>query len=157
MGPWNRVVDLLVTAGHCVCDWENSYGRAITIEACIGYHGEDSVTTDPNVQFRRGIQAATTAPWLSRNKSWVNDVGFVRLESGSQDVVPFEPIPTPVEDERDSIVVGYPGDKSLLDEIAAEMYQGHGRVKYNLREGRRNMLEYRVSTSRGMLEFLYFV
>ena len=142
---------MLVTAGHCAYDWRASFGRAVNINAYIGYHGKASINNDSNVQSRRAKRIVTTAGWLSSKKNRANDVSFIQLNEPFTDVEPIKFSDTPYQGNEDLGVVGYPGDKSDGSERGAHMYEEFATVKYDLERAGPNphMLQYKISTYAG--------
>lgn len=140
--------DLLITAGHCSFDHTYQLGRAIEVKAYVGYDGKDSINT-ANVQFRRGARFLTTSGWYQNEVNRENDVSFLKLEKAFTNVTPFAFQPTPVNGNMMLGVVGYPADKSLQGEVAAQMYAQYKLVDFNLNVTQLNMLEYTISTYGG--------
>ena len=154
---WLVEPDVVVTAGHCVYDHASGMGRAIRINAYIGYNGRDSVS-DPNcdVQFRKGLRVATTAGWLASSSNRTSDVSFVKLASPFQYVdnqlISYKA--TPVKGEDKLWIVGYPGDKALTDkkgnsETGAQMYKASGDIKWDLESSNKHMLDHVIPTGGG--------
>ena len=151
---WLVQPDILVTAGHCAYDWRDSFGRAVNINAYIGYQGKSSIADDPSVQSRQAKRIVTTAGWLDSKKKRVNDVSFIQLDKPFTDVKPIEFNDTPLQGNEELGVVGYPGDKSDGNEKGAHMYEEFATVKYDL-EGagpHPHMLAYKISTYAGKSE-----
>ena len=150
---WLVRPDVMVTAGHCAYDWRDALGRAVHINAYIGYHGKASIMTDPNVQTRRAKRIVTTSGWLTSKKNRINDVSFVLLNKPFTQVKPFTFDSTPTQGDEMLGVVGYPGDKidkiGATEEKGAKMYQQFAKVKYNLETSEQHMLQYRISTYAG--------
>ncbi|KAM3070664.1 hypothetical protein ACMFMF_008116 [Clarireedia jacksonii] len=104
---WLISADVVVTAGHCVFDWEHSLNQVTEIKAYIGYEGRSSIGS-PNVQFRKGIKVATTCEWLKSGESH-NDVSFIKLQMPFKGIKPFKFENTPLTGTINLGVVGYPG------------------------------------------------
>ncbi|KAH7324333.1 hypothetical protein B0I35DRAFT_159651 [Stachybotrys elegans] len=149
--------DIVVTAGHCVYDWANGMGRAVRINAYIGYNGRDSVKNkDADVQLRRGLRVATTAGWLASSSNRTSDVAFIKLDSGFTGITSqlVHHMPTPVKGAEILGIVGYPGDKFKKDkngkeEKGAQMYEAWEHTEWNLETSTKNMLSYTISTAGG--------
>jgi V8-like Glu-specific endopeptidase len=147
---WLIQPDVLVTAGHCVYDHSNGLGRAVEIKVWLGYNGKDSIGSK-DVQFRQGKSIATTKEWVASDLDRARDVGFVQVSQPFEKVVPFDY--KPLQQVADSImigVVGYPADKTAANEKGAQMYEEYKRTNYDLRYTDFNMLEYEVSTYKGI-------
>ena len=152
---WLISSDVMVTAGHCVYDWREPFGRAVHINAYIGYNGKASVDS-PNVQSRRAKRALTTEGWLQSYSNRINDVAFVKLEKPFVGVEPFSFDATPSRGEESLGVVGYPGDKfdNETEEKGPFMYEEYANVKYDLDTSEGHMLQYKVSTFAGKYSFI---
>ena len=157
---WLVRPDVMITAGHCAYDWRDALGRAVHINAYIGYHGKASITTDPDVQTRRAKRIVTTPGWLTSKKNRINDVSFILLNKPFTMVKPFTFDATPLQGDETLGVVGYPGDKYLKvggeEEKGAIMYQQFAKVKYDLKTAEQNMLQYRISTYAGKTTWNYY-
>lgn len=146
---WLVKNNLLVTAGHCAFDHMYQFGKAVEVKAYLGYNGKKSIS-QPDVQFRHGNRVVTTAKWIASDINRANDVSFIELDSPFDDVQPFSSPVTPLNGEQVMLgVVGYPADKTLDDEPAAQMYEMFGRTSWDLRNSASNMLEYKLSTYAG--------
>jgi V8-like Glu-specific endopeptidase len=150
---WLIRPDLLVTAGHCAYDWgdlpdRKPLGRAVAVEAYIGYNGKTSIGTE-NVQFRRGTQIVTTEGWVKSSHNRRNDVSFIKLNKPFTGVTPFKYTATPGKNNDVIGVVGYPGDKSVDKEEAAQMYEDWKRTIWDLSKSADHVLEYRINTYEG--------
>lgn len=148
---WLIKPDLLVTAGHCVFDWQHKLGRVEEVKAYIGYSGRASVNT-PDVQFRKGARVASTAEWLRTKGARSYDVGFIKVSKPFTGVTPIRFADTPKQGADNLGVVGYPGD--LRDEATREpgahMYEMFLNVNWDLEEAENNMLQYEIDTFGGM-------
>jgi hypothetical protein len=130
---WLISADVVVTAGHCVFDWEHSLNQVTEIKAYIGYEGRasvgksiprqflsqelevlpdygetNSILGSPNVQFRKGIKVATTSEWIKSGESH-HDVSFIKLQEPFKGIKPFKFVDTPMSGNEALGVVGYPG------------------------------------------------
>ena len=148
---WMITNDVLVTAGHCVYNWAEGYGRATSIRAYVGYAGTDV----SEQQFSVGEVVATTSGWLAGGKNKTKDVAFVKLKDPFKNIKPFAYEPTPLKGNEDLFIVGYPSDKTWTSadgkktEGGGQMYESTGKVEWNLVETE-YMLSYNLSTAGGM-------
>ncbi|KAJ5646698.1 hypothetical protein N7490_003070 [Penicillium lividum] len=151
---WLIRPDLLVTAGHCVYDHSQGFGRVNTMLCHIGYNGRDSLRS-PDVQSRFAKKIVTTGEWIDSRDNRHRDVAFVQLDkpfTGNLRLISFAP--TPMKGREMIGVVGYPGDYHLedgdgIDEIGAQMYELFQEIEYDRQENALKMLQYRLSTFRG--------
>lgn len=128
------------------------FGRAAEVKAYLGYNGKKSVG-QPNVQFRHGNRIVTPVKWVASDINRANDVSFIELDRPFDDVQPFSFNPTPTTGQHVSLgVVGYPADKSLNDERAAQMYEVFSPTTWDLRSSVSNMLEYKMTAYAGEYE-----
>lgn len=149
---WLIKPDLLVTAGHCVFDWGHGLGRLVEAKCYIGYDGEASIN-DPKaqVQFRRGVQIATSSEWLRAKGAKAYDVGFIKVETPFTGIIPIKYTDTPASGQAMIGVVGYPGDLAdpTTREHGASMYEMFVNVSWDLNTAENNMLEYEIDTFGG--------
>ncbi|KAJ4248445.1 hypothetical protein NW762_012782 [Fusarium torreyae] len=153
---WLIRPDLLVTAGHVVYDWGYGYGAASQIKCYIGYNGRASVKT-AQVQARYGINVVTTEGWIKESGNRPLDVAFIQVDRAfTGNLRTFNYVNTPLTGHKTLLgVVGYPGDKSLVDietgdeEKGAQMYEEYARNDYDVEASSRHMVEYRISTFGG--------
>ncbi|RPA76937.1 trypsin-like serine protease [Ascobolus immersus RN42] len=147
---WLIRPDLLVTAGHCVYDWNKNLGRAVEIKAYIGYSGRDKYKSD-DVQFRRGAKVVTSPGWLSSKLNKNNDLALVRLDKPFTGITPIKYLNTPLVGAAQLGVVGYPADlsKESTEEKGAEMYEMFATVAFDRNRSDLNMLDYPISTYGG--------
>ena len=153
---WLVRPDLLITAGHVVYDWSRRLGPAKEMKCYIGYNGRASVMTS-HVQARFAEKVVTTAEWLESNENRRKDLAFVQVDRPyTGNLRNFIFADTQESDTQALLgVVGYPGDKYLVDEVGgddepgAQMYEEFAPTSYDLKTSRRNMLEYRISTFGG--------
>ncbi|KAK4187337.1 hypothetical protein QBC35DRAFT_234478 [Podospora australis] len=157
---WLISPDTLVTAGHNVYDWSGfgtGLGRAVDIKAYIGYHGRESLKS-PIVQSRSGKIVVTTAEWIMSKENRHRDVAFIRLDrpfEGNLRLFSYKATPETGDDMIG--VVGYPADKSLVDEDGrdekgAQMWEQFNSTTYVLDSAKnqgKGMLKYRISTFGG--------
>lgn len=143
---WLIKDDLLVTAGHCVYDWENNMGRVSHIKAYVGYKGKSSVGTS-DVQCVTGEKVVTHSAWVNGRKR-VHDFAIVKLRDKFAGVTPFKYNPTPLTGTKVLGIVGYPADKSSGNESGACMYEQFANVTFDLRDTE-NQLAYTISTYAG--------
>jgi V8-like Glu-specific endopeptidase len=159
---WLIRPDLLVTAGHCAFDWSQNSGRgfrrATEVKAYIGYNGKESINS-PNVQFRTGVKIVTTEGWLRSGQNRHDDVAFIQLNEPFSGISPLQYAATPETGAETIGVVGYPGDKRYNElkngELGAQMYQEFRSVNWNLQSSVNGMLEYQISTYKGILSCHY--
>ena len=127
-------------------------GRLTSVKAYVGYEGAKSVD-DPKsaVQFRRGLQVATTSEWLRAKGSKAYDVGFIKVEKPFTGVTPIKYKDTPKAGQAVIGVVGYPGDLADPDsrERGAFMYEMFINTTWDLETAENNMLEYEIDTFGG--------
>ena len=152
---WLVRPDLLITAGHVVYDWGRRLGPVKEMKCYIGYNGRASVMTS-HVQARFAKKVVTTVEWLEKSDNRQKDVAFVQVDRPfTGNLRNFLYTDTHESDTQVLGVVGYPGDKSLKDEVSdddeagAQMYEEFASTSYDLKTSRRNMLEYRISTFGG--------
>ena len=123
---WLIRPDVMATAGHCAYDWRDAIGRAVHINAYVGYHGKASIKTDPNIQTRRAKRIVTTPGWLTSKKNRINNVSFIFLNEPFTQVKLFTFDSTPMQGNEMLGVLGYPGDKiekvGEVEEKGAKMY-----------------------------------
>ena len=137
-----------MTAGHCAYDWSHDLGCLREIKACIGYAGRESIA-DGSVRFRMGKKVATTLGWLCRNKTRVNDVGFVKLSEPFTGITPFKYAETPKQVLRFLVFLGILVTRgiSLRRRKSAYMFEMFQPTDFDLNKtGSNKMLEYRIST-----------
>ena len=156
---WLVKPDVFVTAGHCSCDWSYSYGRAVEVQAYIGYHGKQS-KDDSNVQFRAVERIVTTEGWIKGQGLKPNDVSFMQVATPFTDITPIKFETTPLQGNVKLGVVGYPGD--LVDdktkEKGAYMYEMFLDTQFDLSTQADHMLQYKIDTFGGKSPiFLYNV
>ncbi|KAL4950612.1 hypothetical protein BDW69DRAFT_197119 [Aspergillus filifer] len=95
--------DLVVTAGHCVYDWNYDLGELTEVKVFIGYTGRQNVE-NPEVEFRVGKSVATTPDWMEKGGRKEADLAFIKLNRPFDDVTPFRYRNTPTN-ERTQIGV----------------------------------------------------
>jgi V8-like Glu-specific endopeptidase len=155
---WLVRPDLLVTAGHVVYDWGQNYGAATQIRCYIGYNGRASVKT-AQVQARHGVNVVTTSEWVEAASNRARDVAFVQLDRPfTGNLRNFNFVNTPLSGHKTLLgVVGYPGDKGLVDdetedwESGAQMYEEYAKTDYDIGAHPRYMVEYSISTFGGKI------
>ena len=153
---WLVRPDLLITAGHVVYDWSSRLGPTKEIKCYIGYNGRASVGTS-HVQARFAKKVVTTVEWLESTDNRQKDVAFVQVDPPFLGNLRIFGLADTQESDTQVLlgVVGYPGDKSLVDEVSgdneagAQMYEEFAPTSYDLKTSRRNMLEYKISTFGG--------
>ena len=146
---WLIAPDVLVTAGHCVFDWNFPLERAVSIRAYMGYNGKASLKT-PNVIYRYATQAATTVRWLAAKGTKSGDFAVLKLNKPFDlRVPPVNFKATPMKGAGVLGVVGYPGDKSFIEEPGAQMYEMFLPTHYDRNKSENHMLDYLVSTYGG--------
>ena len=156
---WLVAPDILVTAGHNVFDWSGfgrGLGRAVEIRCFIGYHGRKHIDS-PIVQSRMAKNVVTTAEWVTARGNRHRDVAVIQVDRPFEgDLRLFTYSNTPSQDNAMLGVVGYPGDKFIVDdedreEKGAEMYEMFSSQIYDLKgpENPLDMLEYYISTFGG--------
>lgn len=139
---WLIAPDLIVSAGHCVFDWEHNLNQVTEIKAYIGYDGRASVGS-PDVQFRKGVKVATTTEWMKSGEPH-HDVSFIKVQKPFNGVRPFKYADTPLAGNMALGVVGYPGDLHRGE----HMYECFMDVKFNVIRDKM-MLQYKIDTYGG--------
>ncbi|KAK0610696.1 hypothetical protein B0T17DRAFT_500616, partial [Bombardia bombarda] len=155
--------DTFITAGHCVFDRSNDntgkgggLGRVKLMKCFIGYRGRASINEkdDSTVQSRKAIKTATTAGWLTTGDRR-GDVAFVKIDrpfTAVKGLNNFNIQDTPIQETGAQLgIVGYPGDKYLIKEKGAEMYESFESIDFNLDTSNLHMLQYKISTFKGIL------
>ncbi|GKT91486.1 glutamyl endopeptidase [Colletotrichum tofieldiae] len=142
---WLIHPNLLVTAGHVVC--------------YIGYNGVASIGK-PYVQSRSATKIVTTAEWLSdkADRTRAKDVAFIQVDrnfEGELSLFKYATNTAVTARGANLGVVGYPGDKYLMNEdtgeneAGAQMYEAFQETDYDISKSPRNMIEYKISTYGG--------
>ena len=138
-----------MTAAHVVRP--SSRERAVYLNAYAGYHGLDSVGK-PDVQKRRASRVLVLKAYYDDDRSYTDDVAFVKLREPFENVQPFTHCDTP-EEATDSLlgIVGYPADKDYdIKDPGPFMYEQFAPTSWNLHKSYKNCLQYQISTFPGM-------
>lgn len=133
--------NILVTAGHCVWDWQNRNEPAAIVVASFGYH-DDTLQWD---EHRYGLEVL-----MSEYSCHSLDFAFIIL---SNRTAPFTSIPispfrwydTPLRGSGYLFIPGYPGDRDVQYNA---MFEGVKWVDWDL-ISEIGTLKHHISTFRG--------
>jgi hypothetical protein len=136
----------IATAGHVVYDDVN--GRAVAIEAHIGYRGANSDLIETH-ESKMATCVAVHREWYN-HFARENDIALIRLQTAFDEVLPLRFKDCPEKGERVKLcMAGYPGDLPAGLE-GQFMRESEGEIDFDL-QSHNLMLHHRLDTFKGKL------